>query len=218
MEPLLYDADVIRNDTQRLSFTRLYAEALGSMGEEQAAIAALKPTLEAHSGGVSSVAHAQARSVLVWLLTRVGNYGDASDLCDELLAEAQRMGMERGGAAALTRKGAILLGRTLPKEAADLFTAAAELFRYVGDRRGEAWSLSKLAECQLLLGDEATALRTFRDASAITSDIGECGIDYRESIARMKSKTKSQKLSQLLDQETERMELAARFGLGRLTN
>jgi tetratricopeptide (TPR) repeat protein len=219
MEPLLYDADVIRSPTQRLAFTRLYAEALGSMGEEQAAMAALKPTLEsAHSGGVSSVAHSQAKSVLVWLLTRVGNYADASDVCDELLAEAQRMRLERGGAVALTRKGVILLGRALPKEAADLFTTATELFRHVGDRRGEAWSLSKLAECQLLLCDEASALRTFREASAINLDIGECGIDYRESIARMKSETKSQKLVQLIDQETERMELAAKFGLGRLTN
>ena len=137
MEPLLYDADVIRNGTQRLAFTRLYAEALGSIGEEQAAIAALKPTLEStRSGGVSSVAHAQARSVLVWLLTRVGDYADALSQCDELLAEAQRIGLERGGAVALTRKGAILLGRALPKEAAGLFTTAAELFRRVEDRRG----------------------------------------------------------------------------------
>lgn len=212
IQPLLYNPAVIEDKTQHLAFTRLYAETLAEIRQEQAAIEALRPTIEAiEVGTVNQVALTQAKSILVWLLTRTGEFSEALSLCDELLAEAKLLNHQRGGAIAFTRKGAILLAQGSYTEAADFFTHAASLFREAGDRRGEGWSLSKLAECQLLLGEEAIALKTFEDVKAITSDIGECGTDYGDSLARMRATSRSPQLLELLDQEIHRLNLYPRF-------
>lgn len=49
IQPLLYNPTVIEDKTQHLAFTRLYAETLAEIRQEQAAIAALRPTIESLS-------------------------------------------------------------------------------------------------------------------------------------------------------------------------
>jgi len=133
--------------------------------------------------------------------SRTGELSEALTLCDELPAEAKLLDQQRSGAIAFTRKGVILLALESYNEAADLFDHAVGLFREVRDRRGEGWSLSKLAECQLLIGKEALALKTFEAVKAIKSDIGECGTDDGDSLTRMRATSRSPQLLKLLDQE-----------------
>ena len=75
IEPLIYDDSVNRNDTAKLNFSRLYAEALGSLGQEYQAIKLLRKVIHPpNSDSVGAVPLAHAKSSLAWLLTRVKQY------------------------------------------------------------------------------------------------------------------------------------------------
>lgn len=218
IQPLLYETEALRNATQSLAFTRLFAEALGSMRDEERALSALQTAVEASAGkNVAAVAKAQARSVLVWLQTRLGQLDDARVASDELLVEAHKRNDSRGAAVALARKGIIQLRRNALEDARQVLKTASELFAEAGDRRGQAWSLSHLAECELLGHETTQGTTTLSAAFAIAAEIGECGVDHRDLTRRLETLACTPQLKTLLAGEGERLATAQAHLPGRLT-
>lgn len=186
IEPRLYDPAVVADASMRLSFNRLYAEALGSTRQEDLGLQVLRDALAASSrktAGARSLAH--ARSSLAWLLTRTAAYAEAEAVAREGLTEAQDRKDHRGSAVGWTRLGILSLHRGERLEAARAFDTAIDLFRRARDRRGQAWTLFNVAECSLLAGDADKATACLREAAAIAADIGECSVDLRETLERM---------------------------------
>lgn len=218
IEPLLYADEGVLDAIQSLAFSRLYAEALGSMGEEGAALASLEAAIEAaETRQVGGVARAQAGSVVAWLQTRLGDYDEALASCNALLADAHKRHDARGGAVALARKGILQVRRGELMDARKQLEASVELFREVGDRRGEGWSLSHLAECELLSERPIEAEKSYSAASAVAAAIGESGVDYQEVTRRLLKIATSEKLTSLLQSEMKRFDLTNALVPGRLT-
>jgi tetratricopeptide (TPR) repeat protein len=137
---------------KRLAITRLYAEILGSTGQEQIALEKLREVLDnAEMSSAHSTILNHARSIEVLLLTKLGKYTEAENICEELLAESAKQDVPRGGAVALTRLGIINKLRGNYEIANKHFAEAVQLFRDSDDRRGLGWSLLNLSDTELSL-------------------------------------------------------------------
>ena len=75
--------------------------------------------------------------------------------------------------------------------------------KLLDQQRGGATAFTRKGVILLALEsyNEALALKTFEAVKAIKSDIGECGTDYGDSLARMRATSHSPQLLKLLDQE-----------------
>lgn len=206
VEPLLYHPEVVASPPVRLSLTRLYAEALGSLNQPEAAIDALSKAMKAApETGRAKVPYAQAKSALSWLLTRQGSYAKASQLAHELLVDAQRRGDVRGEAAASALIGTVQLRTGLLKEALTSMRLSADLFEKAQDRRGAVWALSSAGECHLRLGAFGAAEQSIRSAAVIAAEIGACTIDLREYLDRVLALSPPASIELLVREEQERM-------------
>jgi tetratricopeptide (TPR) repeat protein len=73
----------------------------------------------------------------------------------------------------LNRKAAALRGQGRLEDAVEPIEEALEIFRRIGDRRGEAVTLSRLGLTQARIGDEAGALDSYEAAVAILTELGD---------------------------------------------
>ena len=73
----------------------------------------------------------------------------------------------------LHRQAATLRGQGRLEDAVEPIEEALEIFRRVGDRRGEAVTLNRLGLTQARIGDEAGALDSYEAAVAILTELGD---------------------------------------------
>ena len=73
----------------------------------------------------------------------------------------------------LNRKAVELRGQGRLEDAVEPIEEALEIFRRVGDRRGEAVTLNRLGLTQAQIGDEAGALDSYETAVAILTELGD---------------------------------------------
>lgn len=73
----------------------------------------------------------------------------------------------------LNRKAAELRGQGRLEDAVEPIEEALEIFRRIGDRRGEAVTLNRLGLTQARIGDEAGALDSYEAAVAILTELGD---------------------------------------------
>lgn len=205
VEPLLYNESE-RDVNKRLAFARLYAEIMSSMGKPGLALQCLNGVM--NSAGVSAAKPtvlAQARGTEVWLLTRQKKYSEAKIRCEVLLAESAQHDDKLGAAIALTHKGIIYRLSGSVRPAHDQLSSAAVLFRECEVKRGLAWSLSQLAITQFGLNDPDRAINSLREALRIYSDIGECSVEYLETLREVKGFFTTEKITKLINAEIVRI-------------
>ena len=73
----------------------------------------------------------------------------------------------------LHRQAATLRGQGRLEDAVEPIEEALQIFRRVGDRRGEAVTLNRLGLTQARIGDEAGALDSYEAAVAILTELGD---------------------------------------------
>ena len=73
---------------------------------------------------------------------------------------------QRAGSRACARKGSF-------EQALEVGQQALELFRALGDRRGEALTLNGIGLTQARMGDEAGALDSYETAVALLTELGD---------------------------------------------
>jgi tetratricopeptide (TPR) repeat protein len=208
ISPLVY-TDISNEWGKRLAVIRLYAEILGSTGQEQIALEKLREALESVSEStVHSTILNHAKSVEVWLLTKLMMYSEAEKLSQELLAESVKQGDYRGGAISLTRLGIINNLTSKQMLAKSQFEEASQLFRESGDRRGLAWSLLNLAETDLSLGLPTSCYEHLQESLRISTDIGQSSQDYLLQLETMYKKINDQKTLDLIELELQRVKFS----------
>ncbi|HEY0322331.1 MAG TPA: TIR domain-containing protein [Pyrinomonadaceae bacterium] len=205
IEPLLYNTTE-QNANKRLSFARLYAEILGAMGKPQLALQKLRGVMGAIDFAfANAIVLSQARTTEVWLLTKLEKYYDATELCESLLGESVQRDDKLGGAIALTHGGIICRLSGATQLGFEKLRTAVTLFKEGGNRRGLAWGLLNLSLCQFDVGDKSEAAYNLKECLRIYSDIGECSIDYLQSLRRVKSKPLNPKVTQMINSEIRRV-------------
>ncbi|HJR08566.1 MAG TPA: TIR domain-containing protein [Pyrinomonadaceae bacterium] len=208
IEPLLYNT-TDRNANKRLSFARLYAEILGAMGKPQLALQKLRGVMSAIDSALAKViVLSQARTTEVWLLTKLEKYREAKELCESLLVESTQRDDKLGGAIALTHGGIIsrLTGDT--QLGFEKLNDAVALFKEGENRRGFAWGLLNLSLSQFDVDDRSRAIYNLKESLRIYSDIGECSIDYLQSLRAVKLKQLNPKVTQIINSEIRRVTTA----------
>ncbi len=210
IEPLLYKQEIANNEVLRINLSRLYADALGSLGEENKAIKCLIDIIQTIdiATNINSITLAHVKTSLAWLLMRVQKHSDASSIIDELLSDAHVRGDKRGGAIAMAQKGILSFHSGENNDVEGLLKHAFTLFEECNDRRGQAWCLSNLSEYQLKINKISLAIKYFISAKRIASDIGECGVDYIEIIERLLGSNPVPLFRKELLEEKERINLA----------
>lgn len=194
---------------KRVAIVRLYAEILGSAGQEQIALEKLKEVLEdINASTTHSTILNHAKGVEAWLLTKLKMYPDAEKLCQELLAESVKQDDHRGGAVALTRLGIInnLTGKQ--KLAKSQFEEASRLFRESVDLRGLAWSLLNLAETELSLGLSTSSYEHLQESLRISADIGQSSKDYLLQLETIYKRVNDQNILNIIELELQRVKFS----------
>ena len=111
----------------------------------------------------------------------------------------------------MARKGILSFRSNRNLEVEETLKSAFQMFVECNDRRGQAWSLSNLAEYQLHRQNEVGALKSLIQAKSIASDIGECGIDYQELIQRLLEIHTGPKFKKALLEEKDRIWFATMY-------
>jgi tetratricopeptide (TPR) repeat protein len=205
VEPLVYQATDISSE-ERLSFTRLYAEIIGSMGKPDVALDQLREAIRSVSKeSIRRNILSQARSVEAWLLTLLRRYLEAEQLTKANLDDSVLRGDELGKAVSLTRLGIIFVLSGYPETAQEKLIQARGIFRELEDRRGLAWTLSYLALSNVELDNKEVALEQLRQAMGIEFDIGGCSMDYLSVLKLIKSKLDNRKTVGVINRELERV-------------
>lgn len=205
IEPLLYVFDD-KSSNKRVAFTRLYAEILASTGKPKLAFDKLREAITTvEIDTVSFNVLSQARSVEVWLLTQLGDFSAARELCYYLLERFNQGDGDVGKAVAITRAGVLDQLSGYPEDALKRLNRAIELFRKLEDQRGLAWALSYLTLCKLDLDDEWGALTCLRECLRIELDINGCSVDYFLVLKELKKKTKDRTILRLAEIEIKRV-------------
>jgi hypothetical protein len=208
IEPLLYDGNE-QTVNERLSFARVYADVLGAMGHVQIALEKLRGVMTVLDlARARPVVRSQARATELSLITKLGNYAEAKALCEELLADSARRKDIIGAAIALTHGGIISRLTGSVDEALQKLNNAAGMFRDSNIKRGLAWSLLNSAICQLDLKDRKGAILNLKECLRIYSAIGECSIDYQESLNEIEPRLAATEVSQVIATEIRRVKAA----------
>ncbi len=194
---------------KRVAIVRLYAEILGSTGQEQIALEKLKEVLESINASTThSTILNHAKGIEAWLLTKLKMYPEAEKLCQELLAESVKQDDHRGGAVALTRLG-IINNLTGKQELAKRqFEEASQLFRESVDLRGLAWSLLNLAETELFLGLFISCYENLQESLRISADIGQSSSDYLLQLENLNKKVNDEKTLNMIELELRRVKFS----------
>jgi tetratricopeptide (TPR) repeat protein len=192
---------------ERVAFTRLYAEIIGSMGRPKSALDKLRGVLRSirPPDQIRPQVLAQAKSVEVWLLTTLEQYEEAKELATLSLEDSLRRQDGIGQAVALTRLGILHQLSNYPEQAQEKLKQAGTLFREREDRRGLAWSLSYVALTDLDLDNEEGAVKHLQEAVRIEFDIGGCSTDYLMVLRTVKERTKNKEILKLADTELRRI-------------
>jgi tetratricopeptide (TPR) repeat protein len=208
IEPLLYRSDE-QPVNERLSFARLYADVLGAMGHVQLALQKLRGVMRViDQAAARPVVRSQAKTTEISLLARLGNYEEAKALCEELLAESLRRDDRIGAAIAQTHGGILARLTGSIDQALVRLNNAAGLFRDGENKRGLAWSLLNLAMCQLDVNDERGAIFNLKECFRIYPAIGECSVDYQESLNAIKPRLAGTSVAQAVNAEIRRVNAA----------
>jgi hypothetical protein len=80
------------------------------------------------------------------------------------------------------------------------------LFRDVGDRRGLAWSLSRLGLNELELEKPARGVAHLKEAMTLNADIGACSAEYREVLHSIAGRLGDAQGEAAVDAELRRMD------------
>ena len=208
VEPLLYHSDE-RPVNERLSFARLYADVLGAMGQVQPALQMLRGMLKVIDvAAARPVVRSQAKATEISLITKLGNYGEAKVLSEELLADSVRRDDRIGAAIALTHSGILARLTGSVDQALEQLQNAASLFRDGENKRGLAWSLLNLAICQLDINDQRRAIFSLKECFRIYPSIGECSVDYQESLNALKPRLAGTSVAPAVNAEIRRVNAA----------
>ena len=208
VERLLYHGDE-RPVNERLSFARLYADVLGAMGQVQPALQTLRGVMKVIDvAAARPVVRSQAKATEISLITKLGNYGEAKALCEEMLAESLRRDDRIGTAIAQTHGGILARLTGSIDQALVRLNNAARLFRDSENKRGLAWSLLNLAMCQLDINDQRDAIFNLKECFRIYPAIGECSVDYQESLNAIKPRLAGTSVAQAVNAEIRRVNAA----------
>jgi ATP/maltotriose-dependent transcriptional regulator MalT len=205
IERLVY-AITEKNTSKYLAAARLYAEILANSGKPQLALERLDETLSIVGADlVAATAFNHVQGTRAGLLIKLGQHGEAEELCKRLWDRAVQNKDKRGGAVALTHWGISCLFVEQVEAAFEKLNLAVTLFRESEDRRGLAWSLTHLAICQSRMDDRAGAVRSIREGLQIKSDIGECSSDYLQLLEQLRTEFSKNKVKRLIDAELRRV-------------
>lgn len=208
IDPLLYVLEE-KDLNQRVAFTRLYAEIIGSMGKPELALKKLREVLgTSDSTIVKPNVRAQASSIEAWLLTLLERYKEAEEVCLYNLKDSRQRNDKTAEAVVTTRLGIICELSGYPEDAYKQLSVAVALFRELEERRGLAWSLVHLAYTKLSLDNDDGAIANLQEAVRIEADIGGCSVDYFKLLKDIKNKSKNRRILRVVDAEIRRVSWA----------
>ncbi|WP_407941381.1 tetratricopeptide repeat protein [Nonomuraea cypriaca] len=114
---------------------------------------------------------------LGWYHGRLGNHGQALDLCERALVRHQKLGNRPYEAHTWSCLADTRLQLGDPAGAVPCYRQALDVFRELGDPYAEASTLAHLGACHHLAGDHATAGEHWRHARALLRDLDPSTFD-----------------------------------------
>jgi len=111
---------------------------------------------------------------LSWLYHLLGDLDRAEAVAEEGLQLSAEAGIETGTVASLRGTlGEVVRSRGDHERAEELFEESVSLYREIGDRWGEAWSLGSLANVAGDRGDHERAKRLYEEGLALSQRLGD---------------------------------------------
>jgi hypothetical protein len=205
LEPIVYSTPE-QDQNKRLAVIRLYAEILDILGKPEIALERLKEEINNSDAIlVSQTVLQHAKSIEVRLLITLGQYAEAEKLCKDMLTESIQLKDFRGCAIGLTYLGLLNQSYGYHLLASKRLIQAVVFFRRAEDIRGLAWSLLRLSISKLELQEYSLGLKYLAESMQLTSDIGECSLDYLMSLNTIKLKVTDEKLTRIINEELKRV-------------
>jgi tetratricopeptide (TPR) repeat protein len=174
------------NQNKQLAALRLHAELLIAIHDDSAALRLIRDAVSEFKPSMTSFTiYSHARSIEAMILTKTGNYKEAMELAQILLADYATKGHVRGVAVAEMRIGLLKVAQKDNGAALDYFDRAVKNFQESGDLRGEAWALTNLSEVLLRLGQTSKGSEAMLKGIKTKSQIDDYSDDYRDLLVRV---------------------------------